>query len=102
MVIIDEIGSQRKIGFYCHPALAILRAYDSENGTQLYDLLKTYTRTGFNQNQTASELFLHRNTLSYRKQKIISLTGLDFEDLETQFLLQCSFRIDAYLEATRH
>ena len=32
----------------------------------------------------------------------ISLTGLDFEDLETQFLLQCSFRIDAYLEATRH
>lgn len=100
--IIDEIGSQRKIGFYCHPALAILRAYDSENGTQLYDLLKTYTRTGFNQNQTASELFLHRNTLSYRKQKIISLTGLDFEDMETQFLLQCSFRIDAYLEATRH
>ena len=99
--LVDHEAAERKLGFYCHPALAILREYDSENGTELYDLLKTYTATGFNQNQTASEMFLHRNTLSYRKQKIISLTNLDLEDRETQFLLQCSFRISQYLEKTR-
>ena len=99
--LVAHEGAERKLGFYCHPALAILREYDSDNNTELYDLLKTYAATGFNQNQTATELYLHRNTLSYRKQKIISLTGLDLEDRETQFLLQCSFRIANYMEKTR-
>lgn len=56
---------------------------------------------GFNQNLTASSLYLHRNTLAYRKQKIISLTGVDLEDIETQYLLHFSMVIERYLQKTK-
>ena len=56
---------------------------------------------GFNQNLTAAALFLHRNTLAYRRQKIVGLTGVDLEDAQTQFLLRFSFLIENYIEKTR-
>ncbi len=89
------------VAFYCHPALATLREFDNDNSTQLYDTLRCYVKNGFNQNLTATELYLHRNSLSYRRQKIVSLTGLDLDDSETQFKLNYSFAIETYLEKTR-
>lgn len=53
---------------------------------------------GFNQNIASEQLFLHRNTMNYRRQKIEDLTGLNFENPDTRFLLQYSFLIDHYLE----
>lgn len=99
--LVSNAAEKVNVAFYCHPALAALREYDNSNGTQLYDTLRCYVKNGFNQNLTASELFLHRNSLSYRRQKIISLTGLDLDDHEIQFKLRCSFGIETYLEKTR-
>ena len=36
--------------------------------------------------------------MNYRRQKIEDLTGLNFENPDTRFLLQYSFLIDHYLE----
>jgi hypothetical protein len=83
---------------YCHPALPLIRDYDQRKGTKLYETLRTYTLTGFNQNQTADILYLHRNTLNSRRQKIIELSATDLEDLQTKFLLSYSFAIDLFLE----
>lgn len=99
--LIDQAAGQQKITFFCHPALSILREYDTANGSQLYDTLKAYVDNGFNQNLTAAALFLHRNTLAYRRQKIVGLTGVDLEDAQTQFLLRFSFLIENYIEKTR-
>lgn len=87
----------RQLDLCCHPVLHILQKYDRANGTQLYKTLETLTYCGFNNHQTAAELFLHRNTLSYRLQKIQSLTGLDFEDPDVRFELQYSFRLARYI-----
>lgn len=99
--MISNAAEKVNVAFYCHPALATLREYDNDNSTQLYDTLRCYVKNGFNQNLTATELFLHRNSLSYRRQKIVSLTGLDLDDSETQFKLNYSFAIETYLEKTR-
>lgn len=99
--MISNAAEKVNVAFYCHPALATLREYDNDNSTQLYDTLRCYVKNGFNQNLTATELFLHRNSLSYRRQKIVSLTGLDLDDSETQFKLNYSFAIELYLEKTR-
>lgn len=99
--MISNAAEKVNVAFYCHPALATLREYDNDNSTQLYDTLRCYVKNGFTQNLTATELFLHRNSLSYRRQKIVSLTGLDLDDSETQFKLNYSFAIETYLEKTR-
>ena len=99
--MISNAAEKVNVAFYCHPALATLREYDNDNSTQLYDTLRCYVKNGFKQNLTATELFLHRNSLSYRRQKIVSLTGLDLDDSETQFKLNYSFAMETYLEKTR-
>lgn len=95
--LINNAAQSRKIGFYCHPALLQLMEHDKENGSQLYDTLGCLARNGFNSAATANEMFLHRNTLSYRKQKIAAVTGLDLDDFNTQFMLKYSYMIEEYI-----
>lgn len=96
--MIDNLPKEQHLNQYCHPALAMLREHDQKNGTKLYETLKAYTLSGFNQNLAAEQLFLHRNTMNYRRQKIEELTDLNLENPDTRFLLQYSFLIDTYLE----
>jgi len=96
--LLDTLPEELRLMRYCHPALPLLRDYDQRKGTKLYETLRTYTLTGFNQNRTAELLFLHRNTLNYRRQKIMELSAIDLEDPQTRFLLSYSFAIDLFLE----
>lgn len=96
--LIRNDSEHNNVGFYCHPALSILREYDNENGSQLHDTLRSLARNGFNNNATAQEMFLHRNTLAYRKQKISSLTGVDLDDFDNQFMLKYSLMIEDFIE----
>lgn len=96
--MIDNLPKEQRLNRYCHPALAMLREHDQKSGTKLYETLKVYTLSGFNQNLAAEQLFLHRNTMNYRRQKMEELTGLNLENPDTRFLLQYSFLIDSYLE----
>lgn len=96
--MIDNLPKEQHLNKYCHPALATLREQDQQKGTHLYETLKVYTLSGFNQNAASEQLFLHRNTMNYRRQRIEELTGLNLEDADTRFLLQYSFLVDTYLE----
>ncbi len=95
--LINNVAQSRKVGFYCHPALLQLMEYDKQNGSQLYETLGCLARNGFNSAATATEMFLHRNTLSYRKQKIAAMTGIDLDDFNTQFMLKYSYMIEEYI-----
>lgn len=96
--LIDNDARLHKVGLYCHPALSILAEYDAANGSQLHETLKSLVSNGFNSSAAATEMFLHRNTLAYRKQKIVSLTGIDLDDFETQFMLKYSYMIENYIQ----
>ncbi len=96
--LLDALPEGLRLMRYCHPVLPLLRDYDQRKGTELYETLRTYTLTGFNQNKTAELLFMHRNTLNYRRQKIMELASIDLEDPQTKFLLSYSFAIDLFLE----
>lgn len=96
--ILKELPVKLHLGKFCHPALAHLRRYDYEHSTELYNTLKVLTQTGFNQRKTAELLFLHRNTLIYRKNRIEEVTGICFEDEGLLFQLLYSFQIDSFIE----
>ena len=95
--LINNVAQSRKVGFYCHPALLQLMEYDKQNGSQLYETLGCLARNGFNSAATATGMFLHRHTLSYRKQKIAAMTGIDLDDFNTQFMLKYSYMIEEYI-----
>lgn len=96
--MLSTIPLEIRLAKFCHPALAKLRSYDHEKGTEFYNTLKALTETGFNMKKTADILYLHRNTLNYRKQRIEEICGSNFDDSKLLFELMYSFKIDNFLE----
>lgn len=74
-----------------HPAIAILQDYDRKNKTDFYNTLFCYLRNERRHQATAEELFVHRNTLFQRLQKIEELLPVDLDDPQERFHLLFSF-----------
>ena len=72
---------------FSHPAVKILMKYDEENRTELSKTLYQYLLCGENVVRTAKELFIHRNSLMYRLDKIHQLTGADISDSQEKVRL---------------
>lgn len=63
---------------------------DRDNGTNFIETLDTFIRCRFNATQTAAELFLHRNSLSYRLNRIWDILGISTEQQQDYFQFQLS------------
>lgn len=85
----------------CHTAAKKLESYDRKNGTELMGTLHAYLACHQNRNEAAERLYIHRNTLSKRLDKINDLINVDFSDPETAFHLMFSFRVLEYYGATQ-
>lgn len=96
--LLNSVKDTRCLLSFCHPALAALRSYDTENNTELYHTLDVYLSCGQNIKTASEILFIHRNSLAYRLKRIFELTQIDFEDRSTCFLLEMSFRISRFAE----
>lgn len=96
--LFTEIKNQEQLGRFCHPALGLLRHYDYKNGSQLYKTLCVFIDKGCNIKLTSESLFIHRNSLVYRLNRINEICHIDFTDMNTLFLLRLSFLIDRYNE----
>jgi purine catabolism regulator len=64
-----------------------------EGGEELIATLEAYFRNNGNLSKTSKELFVHRNTLSYRMDRIAEITGLDLANPETALAVQIALRI---------
>ena len=67
--------------------------YDHRNETNLVETLDCYFACNCNVSETAKALYIHRNTLIYRIDKIRSVLGRDLKDSEERLLLQLGLRI---------
>ncbi|MGB4660371.1 MAG: helix-turn-helix domain-containing protein, partial [Mobilitalea sp.] len=95
--LLAEISDEAKLKEKVHPALPVLRQHDLQNRGNLYETLDIYVKTQGNLKETAAKLYVHRNSLSYRINKIVELTSVDLADTATNFRLYMSFCIEKYL-----
>ena len=77
-----------------HPALAALRKYDAKHRTSLYVTLYEYLRLERNVVATSKHLFIHRNSMIYRLQRIEKLLDLNLDDINVRMYLVLSYHID--------
>ena len=73
------------------PELALLKEYDQQNNTELFQTLKVFLELERNVLQTSKKLYIHRSTLSYRLERICKITNLNLEDPKERLQLQLSF-----------
>lgn len=73
-------GNKQEVMRYCKDKLGKLEEYDHANGTYLEDTLVEYYMHGFSNVKTAEALYIHRNSLQHRLDKIEELLGIDITD----------------------
>ena len=78
-----------------HPVLRVLKAYDAEKNSNLYETLYRFLINERNMQRTSQALHLHKNSLLYRLNKIRDLVTLDLDDPELRLYLILSYYIDA-------
>ena len=81
---------------YCSPMLLRLLNYDQKNGTDLMNTLYEYLENSRNINQTAEALYVHKNTLLNRLNRIRAVMNCDMDNSWDRFLLSLSFRVLFY------
>ncbi|MEY8339272.1 PucR family transcriptional regulator ligand-binding domain-containing protein [Lachnospiraceae bacterium 62-35] len=69
-----------------------LASYDAENHTNLVETLETYLLENRNINIAAKKLYIHRNTMNYRINKIKQVLNTDFNDSEKLLKLQIGIK----------
>ncbi|MBP1040329.1 helix-turn-helix domain-containing protein [Vagococcus sp. BWB3-3] len=85
-ILLERMEHVFSENFY-HSSLAKISHFDHQNGTPYYDTLKHYVLNFFSISETAKELFIHRNTMTYRLAKISEISGLNFNDPQVKVLL---------------
>ncbi|QYJ15702.1 hypothetical protein Rxycam_01529 [Rubrobacter xylanophilus DSM 9941] len=68
--------------------LGPLEAHDREHNGDLLRTLRVYLACGGNVSRTADRLYLHRNSIPYRLERIRSVVGLDLNDDRVRLALQ--------------
>lgn len=83
-----------------HPSIRILKEYDQQNKTELYDSLKVFCECAENQSHAAEMLHIHRTTMVYRLHRIEELTSIDFQNVQVMNHIFLSFQLAEYAFAS--
>ncbi len=78
--------------------IACLDRYDRENNTDFLYTLEKYMENNYSVVQTAEELFIHRNTMTGRLNKITELLNMDWQDARKCQMLRIGIDIRKLLE----
>ncbi|NJN84452.1 MAG: hypothetical protein HC802_20685 [Caldilineaceae bacterium] len=85
-------GSQEAARFY-RKTLGRLISHDDNKSAELVDTLDAFFACHGNLSQTANRLHIHRNTLTYRLDRIATITQLDLNDPDARFSLQLALKL---------
>ncbi|EOH91904.1 PucR family transcriptional regulator [Enterococcus pallens] len=95
--LLSSLEKTTTVNNFCHPALKQLKHYDEIHDTDLFQTLFSYLNHSCSLKATADALFIHRNSLIYRMERIKKVTDIDLTDSNVRFQLQVSFQIARYL-----
>jgi Regulator of polyketide synthase expression len=97
--ILYQLQKENKLQCFCHPQIYSLWNNQDESSRELIRCLYHYLINGRNLALTSTSLYLHRNTLIYRINKISRILELDLKNLSSNelFYLLFSCAIVEYL-----
>jgi sugar diacid utilization regulator len=73
--------------------IARIDSYDRRKNTDLLDTLETYLECAGNLTRTSDRLFVHRNTLIQRLERLQSLCDIDLQDRGNWLTLQIAIKV---------
>jgi PucR family transcriptional regulator, purine catabolism regulatory protein len=85
-----QLEGNPELETFCQEMLGPLLSY--EGGGDLVETLEAFFDRLGNLSQTAEKLFIHRNSLLYRMERIAQLTGLDLDNPDTRLTVHLALK----------
>lgn len=87
---IEHVGTVQQ---FAQEIIGPLAEYDRRHRGSLVETIDAYFNHHANVSQTAESLFIHRNTLLYRLERIQELTGQDINQADMRLALQLALKL---------
>ena len=97
--LLFQLEDNSELEAFCREALGPLLDY--EGGGDLLETLEAFCERLGNLSQTAEKLFIHRNSLLYRMERIQQLAGLDMNNPDTRLAVHLALKIRKMLKPAR-
>lgn len=95
--LLFRVEEREELRCFYEDTVGSVAEYDRHNGTELLRTLEAYFENMLNLNRTAQALFLHRNSLIYRMNRIEEILGRPLSDPRTVRELQLSLAVGRFL-----
>ena len=97
--LLTKLSGDAEAARFYRKTLGMLITHDKEHNAELVDTLDAFFICHANLSQTAIHLHIHRNTLTYRLDRIAEITRLDLNDPDARFSLQLALKLRPVLRA---
>lgn len=91
--LLAQLDSTPLLQQFCQRLIGPLARYDEEHNSDLVHTITAYFDHHANISQTAETLFIHRNTLLYRLERIQELTNQDLNQADTRLSLHLALKL---------
>jgi len=96
--LLNSIGSKEKLKEFYSSTVGKLYLYDSRNNTNFVETLEQYFYCNGNISTAAQKMFMHRNTMIYRIEKIKGILDSELKDPEEILEIQTGLHIAKILK----
>lgn len=97
-----ELHHHNDLIYLIHPSIIKICRYDAQHRSNLRDVLYYYLLSGCNLNRTAQTMYMHRNTILNKLNKISEIAEIPLEDGYTRHRMIMSCLIMRYYEEYIH
>ena len=91
--LLTGLGGSGEAARFFRKTVEPLLAHDKNHNAELVETLEAFFACHGNLSQTATALHIHRNTLTYRLQRISGIARLDLNDADARFSLQLGLKL---------
>jgi len=91
--LLTALGTSHEAARFFRKTLGRLITHDDNKNAELVETLEAFFACHGNLSQTANRLHIHRNTLTYRLERISAITQLDLDDPDARFSLQLALKL---------
>ena len=92
--LLMNIEDEEILHEYYEHTIQPIQEYDKKNNSSLTTVLRSYLKNNGSVKETADELFIHRNTVNYKINKIEELLQMDLSSLDTRIQLSVGFMLE--------
>ena len=99
-MLLQFAQSQDPSEFFCEP-LQRLIDYNQQTDKELVKTIAAFLECNGNLTETSTKLYIHRNTLKYRLERIRDITQIDLDDAENRLMLHLGLKMNQVITYLR-